>query len=76
MLGYCNGHAIFCVARSTTSCIPSHSRLPVCVVQVRRLAEEFLTDYTQLNVGSLDLSANHNILQIVDVCESHEKFQK
>ena len=44
--------------------------------QVRRLAEEFLTDYTQLNVGSLDLSANHNILQIVDVCESHEKFQK
>lgn len=44
--------------------------------EVRRLAEEFLTDYTQLNVGSLDLSANHNILQIVDVCESHEKFQK
>ena len=44
--------------------------------QVRRLAEEFLTSYTQLNVGSLDLAANHNILQIVDVCESHEKFQK
>ncbi|KAF0288942.1 putative ATP-dependent RNA helicase DDX17 [Amphibalanus amphitrite] len=44
--------------------------------EVRRLAEEFLTDYTQLNVGSLDLAANHNILQIVDVCESHEKFQK
>jgi len=43
---------------------------------VRRLAEEFLVDPTQLNVGSLDLSANHNILQIVDVCEGHEKFSK
>jgi len=44
--------------------------------EVRRLAEEFLVDYTQLNVGSLDLAANHNILQIVDVCEGHEKFSK
>lgn len=44
--------------------------------EVRNLAEEYLTDYTQLNVGSLSLSANHNILQIVDVCQEHEKEAK
>lgn len=44
--------------------------------EVRRLAEDFLTNYQQVNIGSLDLAANHNILQIVDVCQSHEKFQK
>ncbi|XP_063995859.1 ATP-dependent RNA helicase p62-like isoform X1 [Diachasmimorpha longicaudata] len=44
--------------------------------EVRNLAEEYLTDYTQLNIGSLSLSANHNILQIVDVCQEHEKESK
>lgn len=44
--------------------------------EVRNLAEEFLRDYNQINIGSLTLSANHNILQIVDVCEEHEKDQK
>jgi len=44
--------------------------------EVRQLAEEFLTDYIQINVGSLSLSANHNILQIIDVCQEHEKEQK
>ncbi|KAF7992608.1 hypothetical protein HCN44_004952 [Aphidius gifuensis] len=44
--------------------------------EVRNLAEEYLTDYTQLNIGSLQLSANHNILQIVDVCQEHEKEAK
>nr|QOS47395.1 DEAD-box DDX17 [Locusta migratoria] len=43
---------------------------------VRNLAEEFLKDYTQINVGSLQLSANHNILQIIDVCQEYEKEQK
>ena len=41
--------------------------------EVRNLAEEFLTDYIQINIGSLSLAANHNILQIVDVCMEHEK---
>ncbi|CAB3365153.1 Hypothetical predicted protein [Cloeon dipterum] len=41
--------------------------------EVKNLAEEFLTDYIQINIGSLQLSANHNILQIVDVCMEHEK---
>ncbi|XP_014604506.1 PREDICTED: ATP-dependent RNA helicase p62-like isoform X2 [Polistes canadensis] len=44
--------------------------------EVRNLAEEYLTDYTQLNIGSLTLAANHNILQIVDVCQEHEKESK
>jgi superfamily II DNA/RNA helicase len=44
--------------------------------EVRKLAEDFLTDYIQVNIGSLELSANHNILQIVDVCEPWEKDDK
>ncbi|XP_071964847.1 probable ATP-dependent RNA helicase DDX5 isoform X2 [Antedon mediterranea] len=44
--------------------------------EVRLLAEEFLKDYSQVNIGSLNLSANHNILQIVDVCDESEKDMK
>ncbi|XP_068618167.1 uncharacterized protein [Battus philenor] len=44
--------------------------------EVQNLAEEFLHDYIQINIGSLSLSANHNILQIVDVCEEWEKNEK
>ncbi|XP_019960941.2 probable ATP-dependent RNA helicase DDX17 isoform X1 [Paralichthys olivaceus] len=44
--------------------------------EVRQLAEDFLKDYVQINVGALELSANHNILQIVDVCMENEKDQK
>ncbi|XP_077415370.1 putative ATP-dependent RNA helicase DDX17 isoform X2 [Vanacampus margaritifer] len=44
--------------------------------EVRQLAEDFLKDYVQINVGALELSANHNILQIVDVCMDSEKENK
>lgn len=44
--------------------------------EVRKLAQDFLKDYVQINIGSLQLSANHNILQIVDVCQEHEKEYK
>lgn len=44
--------------------------------EVRKLASDFLNDYVQINIGSLQLSANHNILQIVDVCQEHEKESK
>ncbi|XP_014473778.1 PREDICTED: ATP-dependent RNA helicase dbp2-like [Dinoponera quadriceps] len=44
--------------------------------EVRALAEDFLTDYTHLNIGSLTLSANHNITQIIDVCQEFEKDSK
>ena len=40
------------------------------------LAEDFLVDYIQVNIGSLDLCANHNIMQIVEVCEEYEKDGK
>jgi hypothetical protein len=41
--------------------------------EVRSLSEEFLKDYIQINVGALQVHANHNILQIIDVCEDDEK---
>uniref|UniRef100_W5N7T2 RNA helicase n=1 Tax=Lepisosteus oculatus TaxID=7918 RepID=W5N7T2_LEPOC len=44
--------------------------------EVRQLAEDFLKEYVQINVGALQLSANHNILQIVDVCNDGEKDDK
>ncbi|XP_041859099.1 probable ATP-dependent RNA helicase DDX17 [Melanotaenia boesemani] len=44
--------------------------------EVRQLAEDFLKEYVQINIGALELSANHNILQIVDVCMENEKDQK
>ncbi len=40
--------------------------------EVQRLAHDFLSrDVIQVNIGSLELSANHRIRQIVDVCEGN-----
>lgn len=45
--------------------------------EVRRLAADFLgSDYIQLNIGSLELSANHNIRQIIKLCADSEKEEK
>lgn len=44
--------------------------------EVMNLAQDYLNDYVQLNIGSLQLSANRNILQIVDVCSEYEKERK
>ncbi|EDO38061.1 predicted protein, partial [Nematostella vectensis] len=44
--------------------------------EVQGLAHDFLSDYVHITVGSLGLTANHKILQIVDVCEDHEKEHK
>ncbi|CAL1545846.1 unnamed protein product [Lymnaea stagnalis] len=44
--------------------------------EVRKLAEDFLHDYVQVNIGALQLTANHNILQIIDVCMEFEKEDK
>merc|ERR1712142_944626 len=44
--------------------------------EVRKLAEDFLNDYAQVNIGSTQIHANHNILQIVDVCQEYQKDQK
>jgi len=44
--------------------------------EVRTLAEDFLKDHVQINVGALQVHANHNILQIIDVCNEEEKPYK
>ncbi|KAG0145670.1 hypothetical protein CROQUDRAFT_63621 [Cronartium quercuum f. sp. fusiforme G11] len=44
--------------------------------EVQRLANEYLKDFIQVNVGSLDLTANVNITQIVEVCSEFEKKGK
>uniref|UniRef100_A0A6E8VGW6 RNA helicase n=1 Tax=Anopheles coluzzii TaxID=1518534 RepID=A0A6E8VGW6_ANOCL len=41
--------------------------------EVQRLARDFLGDYVQINVGSLELSANHNITQHVRVIAEKDK---
>lgn len=41
--------------------------------EVQRLAKDFLKEYVQINIGSTDLSANHNIKQVVEVCEDSHK---
>lgn len=44
--------------------------------EVRNLAKDFLKDFIQVNIGSLDLAANHRITQIVEVCNESEKRDK
>jgi len=45
--------------------------------EVRALAEDFLgQDYDQIQIGSLELTANHSIKQVVTVCEDYEKDRK
>lgn len=43
---------------------------------VQGLVRDYLNDYIQVNIGSLDLAASHNIKQIVDVCTEFEKRDK
>lgn len=40
---------------------------------VRQLASDFQKDFIQVNIGSMDLSANHRITQIVEVVTDFEK---
>jgi len=44
--------------------------------EVQTMAEMFLKNYIQINIGSTQLTANHNILQIIDVCSEDEKQAK
>ena len=43
---------------------------------VRQLASDYLNNFIQVNIGSMDLSANHRITQIVEVCSDFEKRDK
>lgn len=44
--------------------------------EVRALASDYQTDFIQVNIGSLELSANHRITQIVEVVSEFEKRDK
>jgi ATP-dependent RNA helicase DDX5/DBP2 len=39
------------------------------------MANDFLSNYYQVTVGSLELTANHDIKQIIHVTEDHEKYR-
>lgn len=41
--------------------------------EVRAMAADFQQDAAYLNVGSLELAANHNITQIVEVIAEYDK---
>lgn len=43
---------------------------------VRTLALDFLRDFVQINVGSVQLCANHNIRQVVQMCSAFDKDRK
>ena len=42
--------------------------------EIRNLASEFLQDYIQVNIGSLELAANHNIEQVVEIIDQNQKL--
>ncbi|KAI8996018.1 RNA helicase [Gaertneriomyces semiglobifer] len=44
--------------------------------EVQALARDYLRDYIQVNIGSLELSASHNITQIVELCNEYDKRPK
>ncbi|PWZ02726.1 ATP-dependent RNA helicase DBP2 [Testicularia cyperi] len=44
--------------------------------EVQRLAGDFLTDFAQVNIGSTELAANHNVKQVIEVCTEFEKKGK
>jgi len=45
--------------------------------EVKALAREFLSeDLIQINIGSMDLAANHRVTQIIDVVQEYEKRPK
>ena len=43
---------------------------------VRQLASDYLNDYIQVNIGSMDLSANHRITQVVEIVSEFDKREK
>jgi ATP-dependent RNA helicase DDX5/DBP2 len=44
--------------------------------EVRTLAQDFLQDYIQVNVGSQELTANANITQKFEFCQQNDKLSK
>ncbi|XP_065314199.1 uncharacterized protein LOC135923405 [Gordionus sp. m RMFG-2023] len=44
--------------------------------EVHSLANDFLQNYVQINIGSMEISANKNIVQKFIICQDHEKDKK
>lgn len=42
--------------------------------EVMNLARDYLEDYYQVTVGSLDLSGNKDVTQIIEVCNDADKY--
>lgn len=42
--------------------------------EIVKLSNDFLNDFIQVTVGSLELSANKNITQIIEVCQDMDKY--
>jgi ATP-dependent RNA helicase DDX5/DBP2 len=60
------------VQRLATVCFPPKSPLANLTFPFK----DFLKDFIQVNIGSMELTANHNITQIVEVCSDFEKRAK
>eukprot|EP00529_Nitzschia_sp_RCC80_P029007 CAMPEP_0113452894 /NCGR_PEP_ID=MMETSP0014_2-20120614/7079_1 /TAXON_ID=2857 /ORGANISM="Nitzschia sp." /LENGTH=325 /DNA_ID=CAMNT_0000344275 /DNA_START=146 /DNA_END=1119 /DNA_ORIENTATION=+ /assembly_acc=CAM_ASM_000159 len=43
--------------------------------EIQGIARDYLHDYYQVTVGSMDLTANKNITQIVEVCTDADKYR-
>ena len=48
----------------------------ICYMMLTINLQDFLKDFIQVNIGSMELTANHNITQIVDVVSDFEKRTK
>ena len=47
-----------------------------CKILMSPSIQDFLNDFIQVNIGSMELTANHNIQQIVEVVSDFEKRTK
>jgi len=45
--------------------------------EIQQLAREFLNrDHLQFNIGSADVTANHNVTQLFEFCSNYEKKER
>lgn len=42
--------------------------------EIQHLANDYLQDYYQVTVGSLDLTANKDVRQVIEICEDKDKY--
>jgi ATP-dependent RNA helicase DDX5/DBP2 len=43
--------------------------------EIQALANDYLTNFYQVTVGSLDLAANKDVTQVIEVCEDRDKYR-